>query len=247
MATTERAVRAADLLGFRLRSFQAKVGRAQALIETFLSRTSRPYLAFSGGKDSLATLALAARTTTSLTVNWTDEELVYDEVLTYVPSTIREFGWPLLVTMGVDQHADWFWSWRDAPFWHEPLPGAIATGVRHTHRWLHAQGYDGTLLGLRKQEARRRQVYLAVRGALHHEQTGWRCNPLANWTVDDVWALIAGWELPYNPVYDVLARIQVERDRARVGPLPLAESWHLRVGWPALYRRLVERYGRHWA
>ncbi len=58
--------------------------------------------------------------------------------------------------------------------------------------------------------------------------------------------MIAGMGLPYNPVYDRLAEIGIERERQRVGPLPLTPGWILERGWPEMYRDLVARYGPRW-
>lgn len=238
--------RRVDLLRFRQPYFQGKVDRTRALIAKALSAMQRPYVAFSGGKDSLVCLALVLEQRPTITVIWSDDELEHQETVEYIRRLAVEWPFELVICAGWAEHAGWFRPWRDRPFWRDQLPGTVHVGEM-LQTWGPRQGYDGTFLGLRRAENARRKTYLGARGALHRCRDGtWRCNPLSGWTGDEVWAAIAGLGLPYNPVYDRLAQIGVPRDRQRIGPLPLAEGWHLRLGWPDLYRRLIARYGQRW-
>ncbi len=239
--------RKADLLRFRQPFFRVKLERSREVIARALAVMRAPYVGFSGGKDSLACLALVLEQKPDITVNWSDDELEHDETVKYNQRMAREWGFNLLVTLGWATHAGWFLPWRERPYFREPLPGAVYAGEM-LQTFMPKRGYDGVFLGLRKAEAGYRRQYLDAKGRLHRCVDGaWRCNPLAGWTTDEVWALIAGLNLPYNPVYDVLARIGVTREEQRVGPLPLSPAWHLQHGWPDLFRRLVERYGDHWS
>lgn len=74
----------------------------------------------------------------------------------------------------------------------------------------------------------------------------WHCQPIARWLVDEVWAVIAGMGLPYNPAYDEMAAVGIRRDEQRIGALPLAPGWVLERVWPGMYRDLVGRYGPRW-
>ena len=71
-------------------------------------------------------------------------------------------------------------------------------------------------------------------------------NPLVDWSEADVWAYIAAHDLPYCPVYDVLASIGVSIHHQRVGPLEISDGVTLLRGWPALYLAIVRRYGPRW-
>lgn len=69
---------------------------------------------------------------------------------------------------------------------------------------------------------------------------------IATWSVGEVWAVIAGMGLPYNPAYNDLSAAGIEREQQRIGALPLSPGWILWQTWPELYRRLVGRYGERW-
>lgn len=240
------AIQRGDLLRSRLRSHRKKVDDARRLVDEALRWMFVPYVAWSGGKDSLVVLHLVARALPGVIANWSDDELEYDEQLTAIPAACAAFGARLQVTLGHARHADWFDPWRDEPSWRAPCPGAIRVDKR-IEDWSVDEGFDGAFVGLRMVEAHHRAIYLRARGYLHRVQSGqFRCHPLAGWSVDDVWAYIAGHDLPYSPVYDRLTAIGVPRGEQRVGPLPLTPGWHLKAGWPAMYRRLTERYGHRW-
>lgn len=240
------AIQPGDALRYRLPSFQAKIARAEAVVAAMLQTCRQPYVAFSGGKDSLVVLDLARRLRPDVAVIWSDDELEYPEQEPYILELARAWNLNLTVTLGYARHGGWFWPWRDAPFWREPVPGAVAAG-EPLETWTPRHFYDGCLLGLRRAEAVHRRIYLRARGALHETRGGWRCNPIAGWSDDEVWAYIAGRGLPYNPVYDRLAAAGVERARQRVGPLPLSPGWVLRAAYPQLWRALTARYGaQHW-
>lgn len=240
------ALRREDALRARLAQWRARVRHAETLVGEALTIARHPYVAFSGGKDSLVTLAIVARLAPGIEAIWSDDELEYDEQLTFIPYAAQALGARLGICSGFARHAGWFDPWRHQPFWHAPDPAMIWTGER-MESWSWRMGYDLVFTGLRKQEARYRRIALSRFGRLFRHGSGqWRCHPLAGWDVADVWAAIAEWELPYNPVYDVLTRIGVERREQRVGPLPLAAGWMLRDGWPALWLRLNARYGNQW-
>lgn len=240
------ALRREDALTARLRGHRAKIARAEAILTEALTQTDAWYVAFSGGKDSLVALDLMRRQCPRAPAIWSDDELEYPEQPASVPAACAALGVDLVIVSGFARHAGWFDPWRTRPWWREPAPAMIWTGSL-MEPWSLAAGYRGAVVGLRKDEARHRRIALSRFGALHQVADGqWRANPLAGWSAADVWAYIADRGLPYSPVYDVLARLGVPRERQRVGPLPLSEGWMLRAGWPALYERLVARYGRQW-
>jgi 3'-phosphoadenosine 5'-phosphosulfate sulfotransferase (PAPS reductase)/FAD synthetase len=227
--------------------FQAKLVASLAAVTVALQQARRPYVAFSGGKDSLATMALATRLRDDIMLHWSDDELEYPEVLDYMAMMQEVAGPQLRITRGFSTHAGWFTPWTDRPFWREPLPGTINIGMR-VEDWTEQQGYDLVLLGTRMEESRQRRNWLTQVGPIYRV-AGYRqrrCCPLWDWTADDVWALIAGWRLPYCAAYDVYERIGVPRHRQRIGPLPLAPRQYLEDGWPDILTRLEARYGPRW-
>ncbi len=222
-----------------------RVLSAIALIQRAISKRKRPYIAFSGGKDSMVVLALVQQLAGAVPAVWSDDELEYPELLELMAPMI---GQPdLIVTEGWTEHAGWFRPWIDRPFWREPFPGTIRIGMP-VDDWMAQQGYDLVFTGLRAEESNKRHDWLSANGPLYRVKAGvgLRCCPLWDWSADDVWAYIATHQLPVCGVYDRLETIGIARERQRVGPLPLSPRDHLLAGWPEMYARLVARYGERW-
>lgn len=235
------ALRREDALHARLPQFRRRIDRAIGEIEEAVEVTSSPYLAYSGGKDSLVLLDLVRRVAPHVPAIWADDELIHPGEAEFVTQTSN-----LIVVQGWARHAGWFDPWRSEPYWREPLPEMQWIG-QEVEPWSLAAGHDGCFVGLRADESSSRRVASRRYGALHRVADGqWRAWPLRTWGDVDVWAYIGARELRYHPAYDVYARIGLPREQWRVGPLPLSPNYVLRQGWPGLLDRLEARYGRRW-
>lgn len=240
------AIRREDALRARSRSFRELVNRTYEQFEDALQQAASPYVAFSGGKDSLVALALCADLRPGITALWTDDELEYPEQLESIPATCGHLGASLVVKTGTQVHGEWFTPWTDRPFWRDPLPGTIITR-RRAFEVAKERGHDAVVLGLRAEESGGRRKRAQRYGMIHDHSDGTiHVNPLQWWSVADVWAYIASRELPYSPVYDQLTRTGVDRRDQRVGVMVLTDGWMLRAAYPALHRDLARRYAARW-
>lgn len=228
--------------------FRSKLESALSIAGRALTSCERPYIAFSGGKDSVALAGIVHALRPEVELAWSDDELEYPEAVAFMDQLRTIAGPQLTITLGWAEHAGWFRSWTQTPAWRDPLPGAVRIEMG-SDDWQASRGYDLTFTGLRMAENRRRRDWLASVGPVYRVRagTGRRCCPLWDWTADDVWALISGWGLAYCPVYDRLDEIGVPRNVQRLGPLPLARRAHLADGWPELLNALEVRYARQWS
>ncbi len=240
---------AAEWQHFRSERFRERVVRSIMVIQEALRTAKKPYIAFSGGKDSLVTMHLVLSLREDATLAWSDDELEYPESVAYM-AALRGMAAPeqFFITHGRATHARWFRPWRDPPYWREPLAGTIRIDMAQDD-WMARQGHDLTFTGTRLGESKARARHFAARGLLYRLKsgTGRHCSPIAEWTEDDVWAYIAGHRLPYNPVYDILREeCGLSRERQRVGPMVLTPRADLAQGWPDVLDDLEERYGKRW-
>lgn len=226
--------------------FRGRLDTALGIAQVALKKARRPYVAFSGGKDSTAVCALVHALNPAVPLLWSDSELELPETVDYIAAVKRLAGDQMTLCFSTSTHAGWFASWTDEPFFREPLPGTIRiAGTKD--EWQRAAGFDRVFLGLRANESRKRRAWLAAAGPIYGAPAGVpRCCPIWDWTEDDVWALLHSWRLGYNPAYDRMDVIGVHRQRQRVGPLPLTSRSQLEDGWPDLLERLEARYGRRW-
>ena len=112
------------------------------------------------------------------------------------------------------------------------------------------KGLDGVFLGLRAEENKQRKIFLRKYSSLYFVQQKqiWYCNPIAWWSVYDVWAYILSNQIDYNKAYDKLSEINIAIDKQRIGPfaneraLGYGQLAILKIGWPEEYQRFQEKY-----
>ena len=231
---------------------EAKISDSVRIIREGSNRCLRPYVAFSGGKDSLVVAHLVHQIDPSAEMVYCDDELLYPEHVAYIRHMKDREGDRLRMVSGAGVHRGWFRPWNDDfDWWRMPEPemewlprtGQHIGGLAKLAPYL---GYDGVFLGLRRAESLRRAGILEAATGVDHVGRYWHINPIIDWSDADVWEYIDTHDLDYCPVYDRLSEIGVSRHHARLGPLPLSEGRHLWLGWAQMYCALIRRYGRRW-
>ena len=169
---------------------------ALSLIEDALGRVSRPYIAFSGGKDSLVVAHLVSRVAGSIPMVYCDDELLYPEHIEYMEAAKARIGDRLRIVQGAGLHRQWFRPWKPGMDWWrtphrdmEALPWATDRTVS-PGELASRLGYNGVFLGLRRGESVRRADILEASTGIDRLNSIWYCNPLIEWTGDDVWDYI---------------------------------------------------------
>lgn len=242
------ALTRADALRARSRRFGDVVSMTIERLADTLQQCERPYVALSGGKDSLVALHLVSLLRPGVIAVWSDDELEWDRQPTSIRGIARHCESPLTIIDGYTTHGGWFQPWTDAPYWRDPDPDMIRTR-RPTERWACQQGHDGVITGVRAQESTARRKHAMTRGDTYENRVTGQIviQPILDWSVNDVWGYIAMNDLPYHPVYDAMAAAGIPRTQQRIGPLPLTPRWVLQAVDPSLPARLEQRYGRRWA
>lgn len=237
----------ADRVYARSAAHRRLVDRTLTEIEAALEGRGPVAVSFSGGKDSTVALDLIRRVRPDARAVFFDSGLEHQE--TY--EIVKRLGVdtmaperPLLEVL----KAGGYWGYRgpdaDLSYNYDHIEMYYE---RPTSLYVAEHGIEVTVLGLRKDESAGRSIGIRRRGHFYqHQRSGtWRLLPLARWTHDDVWAYIADRQLPYNAVYDRMARFGVPRVQWRVsclidiGGARLGRFSWFRQMFPDIYARLA--------
>ncbi len=230
------------LLHGRSNDFKQKVEKARAIVENAFHTMKNPAVAFSTGKDSHVALHLVRGIAPDVVAHFGHEQWLLPETEAVLAGTSN-----LVQTALPDNHAEWFDVWGDVSQVPEGIHYIDPKTFNEFNYEVQAMGWDGKVLGLRAQENKQRRIFLHRMGTLFFCQRHgmWECNPVAFWTVWDIWAYIAKYDLPYNKAYDKLAAMGVPIEQRRIGPiaqgkvLQLGQMAILKQGWPELFNRFA--------
>ena len=175
------------------------VEQARRHVAQWLAQCERPYVATSGGKDSLCTLALVREQAPQTPAVYFDADCSFpevDEFLVATPNLVRfPADEPILDTIKR------FGLHAGAALEKATMQSTVYGPVK---RLIAEYGFDAVAYGLRAEESKWRAHHRKLRGhVFRYKRDGvLACQPIAHWTYLDVWAFIVANDLPYCGVYD---------------------------------------------
>ena len=253
--TPARKVREADKLYAKLPRFGRLVERTLDFIDQSLSTIpGGMFVSFSGGKDSTVLLDLVRRILPDTPAVFADSGAEFPETLEFIASTPGvKIYYPELSILEMYRMVDAYGSTggeygKNEYHWagRAVLDCIIVEPMKRARQELNA---IGQFIGLRSEESVARRIVACKYGRLFQVKVGdWRCYPLMAWTTQDIWSYIVSRNLAYNAVYDKLAELGVDRERARMSTylcasvLNFGEWAVLKRGWPELFNRLAAEF-----
>lgn len=226
----------------QLPAFKRKVEQSHRLVEKALATMSKPYVAFSTGKDSLVTYHLVREQLPDVAAVYFDADCAFPEsyeLLDRYPQVIRWKTEPLLETF--------------ARYGGPSVRGVGKATMESTvyapiRTLLEAHHFDGVFLGLRSQESEGRALSAKYHGTLYQytRDEVWRCLPVADWSHQDVWAYIVSRDLDYNRVYDKMEDMPIDDRRVSywAGTTKIRHGrWtFLKQHYPELFMRFAQQF-----
>lgn len=202
-----------------------KVERSFDIIRKALTMGQRPYVSISGGKDSTVVMELLKEAGAKVRRIHHDDEFTLNETREYLLSINN------LET--------------------------LRTEARHTEWFVTNKGFDElttldcdlAFMGLRVSENSYRKKYIGRYGPIHVTKIEViHCNPIAYWSIHDVWAYILSKQVMYNAAYDVMTEKGIPLERQRIGPfandkaIGHGQLQILKRCFPADFNRFVSQY-----
>ncbi|GIV82730.1 MAG: hypothetical protein KatS3mg051_2084 [Anaerolineae bacterium] len=184
-------MQASYVIGYRAHArttaFQRRHQQAIKTLDALFTSSARPYVSWSGGKDSLACLLLLAemgRTdvcvfTQGDDLDWPDKETYCRRMAGELGFTDHRYEWS--ETSALEQLAVGYDEVRD-------VRGTFSHVVE---RFVCDYRPDGVIMGLRAEESRGRRIGIRRWGEVYRRKDGLlRCLPVAHWTGQDVMAYV---------------------------------------------------------
>lgn len=178
------------LLHSQTDEFRAKVKEADSIIEKALKQYKKPYVAFSGGKDSTCVVHLVLKHHPDIMVHHWDYGIYMTKQF---ENEVRENAKKMGVRNFRLETSELYYQGCDKPVWYKEFFGRVLPAYLK-------EGYDAVFVGLRKEESVKRKRRISNNKSLSKIREIW---PLAEWTWMDVWSYIILMKLPYPSVYDV--------------------------------------------
>lgn len=228
------------LLHSRTDSFLRALEHAAHNVQRALSAAPTWYVAYSAGKDSTCVLhlvrSLAPNTPAVTSVRQWD--LPQTEELLSRTQNLHP------ITYDGYNGEDWAVRWKDRAHAEQRHPEVVWL---ETKDQIMARGRPerGVFLGLRSDEAGYRRKHLAVMGNLFDcaKSGKYHSNPIAHWSVWDVWAYIYSREVDYNRAYDVMEKNGIAIKDQRIGPFDHALGSGalatIKRCWPEHFNRIA--------
>ncbi len=197
-----------------------KINLAKEVITTALSKHSAPIVSFSGGKDSLVVLDLVRSIRPDTVALFVDTGNEYPETVSFVNSIQN------IVTVHpempyTDEQGNKQIVTGNKVFWKcvelYGLPESKDKSSRHGNSccdwlkerplrlWQKQNNIDLVFTGLTAAESRQRMMTLSRMGYYYFnkQDESFRCHPIHDWTVQEVWDYICLKQLKYNLIYDM--------------------------------------------
>lgn len=230
--------------------FSSKVEQGKAFAKEWLKRCSNPYIAFSGGKDSVATLGIVQSVAKDqgflVPVMWHNSGVEWPGVPLML-ERLKADGWiDELHEVGTPE---------DVPeLKRRQARGELSAAQKDkialfdpVDTFITDHGFTGAAVGLRKEESKGRLLDGIVHGEVFEKKDGFiRCLPVNNFTWRDVFAYIALEGLPLHPIYSAPLHGLENRGRIRLSWwLSTDNHRHGEIDWikrnyPQVYARILQ-------
>jgi len=185
--------------------FEQKVAEAKQIIESALARYNKPYVAFSGGKDSTVMLHLVLQYKPDVMVFLWDygkyllPRKIFKEILN-IADTLKAHNLRIETTNAYLLLKDKAHNIKGSVLLEHIIPSL-----------KNIEGYDCVFVGLREEESLKRRRRMHAQKNITCIPEVW---PLATWRWLDIWAYIFKHNLPYISIYNLYGPL-VGWDKAR--------------------------------
>lgn len=220
-----------------LKSHINKVLEAEDILKEFLSRCEKPYLSWSTGKDSTVVLSL---------LRLIDKEhnvpVVHFDLGVELPNTDEyKKNFEDITTFKPEKNI--IQVMEECGF-----EAAEAKKINFINQFTEKNDFDGHIMGLRYNESSARKNLFKL-GPIYNRSDGLLvCNPIYNWSFEDVFAYLISSDIPIHPHYSIKSNQPLEHRRVggylsgRNRGKELGRFYWLKEQYPQVFNSLTEKF-----
>ena len=226
--------------------FKRRVEKSKEIIIEFIELGVKSYGAISGGKDSTVLMHLINSICPTMPFVSEKDDMDFPNELEYMQLLETKYNLPLTILT------------PDVKLWdillnHDFTEDIHSKGTNFSDQYFYGllkeyqtqNQYKGIFLGLRAKESKGRLHNLMSRGYIYYNST-WKqviCQPLADWTAQDIFAYLFANNVPILDVYFKTKFVDSPEDIRKSWVLPSAQTSRGQAVWlkyyyPEIYRKL---------
>lgn len=248
------------LLLAKMQSHKKKVKKAKETIKLAMSNASKTALSFSGGKDSVVLLDLAVKAGFNGTLIFFKYGICTDietpqENIDLLKYYAEKHGLHYQILECFGEVDCWEQCGRFTLFPENEEEKRIFNQtnydyVKKSKEFEEENNIDLNIIGMRKDESKRRRIVLNQKGAIYQTENrqSVTCCPLLNFTNIDIWSYIFSNNLKYLSIYDYpYIDRQVNRNEITMlyntAIIRNGMLWHYKQMYPKFFEWLKKTYG----
>jgi 3'-phosphoadenosine 5'-phosphosulfate sulfotransferase (PAPS reductase)/FAD synthetase len=233
------------------REIEIKTEAALTLIQQSLSKSEKPVVACSFGKNSIVVLDMVRRLKNNITVLFNNTLVEYPDIYKYKKLITDKWGLKVIETKPLKT----FWEIVDQYgfplFSRKGNSDATKNCCRYlkeypVDRVLREYKFDLYFTGLSRHESRLREFSARKYGPYFYSKRSkhWKCHPLLDWKDDDIWEYHKLFNIPQNQFYE---RNRPNGFNLRTGcwcctiPIKYGKIEFLRLNYPKLWELLLRK------
>lgn len=239
-----------DTMRSRLPVYKRRYAFSVNIAMEWLKQCENPYIAVSGGKDSVCVVHLVQSAAKQLDrplapVMWHDSGYEWPGSRLVIERLARQ---GLIDKLHIARPSEDVLELK-----RQQARGEISAKQKDqaalfgpVDELVKKEGFDGVALGLRQEESRGRRMDGMIHGPIHRRKDGLlRCNPISRWTWEDVFACAASHCLPLHPIYSAPLYQLENRGRIRLSWWLSTDHWrHGEIKWvrsvyPKIYAEII--------
>jgi len=227
------------LLHSRLRIYQWRVQSAEQRIKEWLKLVKNPYIAFSTGKDSTCLLHLVRAQRKEVPAVYFDADCAFSESREMLNTVDNLILFPTKESL-LDTFRRFGKISGGAELERETMRTTVYEPIKRLGKLYN---FDGMAYGLRSEESRGRKISARINGAIfrHKRDKVLACQPIHDWTYNDVWAYITSHNIAYCMAYDKMWDMPKEDQRLSYWA---GETKRRQGRWAWLKRNYPELFNR---